>query len=46
MKEIVKKILAVIVISLMMCNSSMLRLIAVAIDEIEDIVDISKVDIK
>ena len=46
MKEIVKKILAVIVISLMICNSSMLTLISVAIDEIEDIVDISKVDIK
>lgn len=45
MKEIVKKILAVIVIALMICNSSMLTLISVAIDEIEDIVDISKVNI-
>ncbi len=45
MKEIVKKILVVIVIALMICNSSMLTLISVAIDEIEDIVDISKVNI-
>ena len=43
MKEIVRKVLASFIIVLMLCNSSILTLISVATDEVEDNVDTSKV---
>ena len=45
MKEIVRKVLASFIIVLMLCNSSILTLISVATDEVEDNVDTSKVEV-
>ena len=46
MKEISKKIIAIIVIMLMTINSSLLTIISVAADEIKDSLDTSKVEVK
>lgn len=46
MKEISKKIIAIIVIMLMTINSSLLTIISVAADEIKNTLDASKVEIK
>lgn len=46
MKEISKKIIAIIVIMLMIINSSLLTIISVAADEIKDSLDTSKVEVK
>lgn len=45
MKEIVRKVLASFIIVLMLCNSSILTLISVATDEVEDNVNTSKVEV-
>ena len=46
MKEISKKIIAIFVIMLMTINSSLLTIISVAADEIKNILDTAKVEVK